>query len=102
MTAPSKQTKARSKAQQDAYETLAPGVRMHKESGDVFIWGMLHSKEVKKKGDYGEDTRKTLTKAKDHIRKNHLRSSKFRQYKVDGVKDAKISGDTMEQIVIER
>lgn len=102
LLAPSKQTQNRSKGQADAYEHIGPGIKVHKESGTVFLFGKIVKKEVIEKGDYGEDRRKSLTKAKDHIRKHFLEATKFRQYKIDGDPSVEVSGDTMDNLVIRK
>lgn len=70
---------ARSEAQKDAYTHINGGLKVHNESGVLYVFGMKVSKKVKEAVDYGADTRKPLTKAKDEIRKL-MKSAKYRQF----------------------
>jgi hypothetical protein len=85
----------RSKAQIEAYDYIAPNIKVHKESGQLYIIGYLVSKTVLIEGSKADelDTRKPLTKAKDAIRKT-LKSTKYRQFILDGavLKTAKVLG----------
>lgn len=102
LVAPSKQSQARSKGQEEAYLNIAPGVRVHKEHGTLQIFGMKIRKNVKEAGDYGEDTRKPLTKAKDAIRKR-MKSTQFRPFNVGQIesRDAiSLSGETANTLVL--
>jgi hypothetical protein len=72
-------SKARSEAQKDAYTHINSGLKVHNESGVLYVFGMKVSKKVKEAVDYGADTRKPLTKAKDEIRKL-MKSAKYRQF----------------------
>jgi hypothetical protein len=71
---------------------LEKGLKMHKETNELYVFGMQVQKTVIEEGEYKEDTRKPLTRAKDEIRKQ-LRTSKYRQFKIDRAEQFKIKGD---------
>ncbi len=92
-------SKARSEGQKDAYTYINECVKIHNETGLIYISGMKVSKKVKEAVDYGEDRRKPLTKAKDEIRKL-MKSTKYRNFifSPSGM-SIKISG---EEIIFEK
>jgi hypothetical protein len=68
---------------QDVYEHVAPGFKMHRETGEVYVFGILTNKEVlevKKERPVRKSSEKTL--AKDRMRRKHTLSGKFREFKV--------------------
>lgn len=83
-----------SKPRMDNFIHLDNGLKMHQETHEFYVWGMEISKKVLVEGEYKEDTRKPLTKAKDYIR-SFLRTSKFRQYKIERAELFTIKGDTL-------
>lgn len=88
-----------SKAQADAYIHLSEGVRMHKESMDVFVAGFLNSKTVLVEGEYPVKNKREKTLCKDAIADHcDLRMSKYRQYKVGGMDSIKITGSTLQML----
>ncbi len=84
-----------SEAQTDAYTTICPNIRLHNETGRIFVFGFKISKTVVKAIDYGRDTRQPLTIAKDKIREQ-LRAPKFRQYAFDKLVEIRMKGETLE------
>jgi len=71
---------------QDLYEHVAPGFKMHRETGEVYVFGILTNKlvlEVKKERPVRNSSQKTV--AKDRMRKKHVMSSRFREFRVDRV-----------------
>jgi hypothetical protein len=71
---------------QDLYEHVAPGFKVHRETGEVYVFGILTNKlvlEVKKERPVRNSSQKTV--AKDRMRKKHVMSSKFREFRVDRV-----------------
>ncbi len=67
----------------DVYEHVAPGFKMHRETGEVYVFGILTNKEVlevKKERPVRNSSEKTL--AKDRMRRKHTLSGKFREFKV--------------------
>lgn len=91
-----KPSKARSKAQQDAYLSFngVKGLRMHVETQKFFIYGMIVRKTETKVLSKKADTRRPLTVAKDVLRKT-LKHTKFRQYEIQSLTDISIKGDTL-------
>lgn len=71
--------KERSEGQKEAYTYINNGIKIHNVTGEVYVFGMKVSKKVKEAIDYGADTRKPLTKAKDELRKL-MKSTKYRQF----------------------
>jgi hypothetical protein len=89
-----KPNKAKSEAQKNAYEHLINGVKMHKETKDLYVFGMKVKKTIVSVGEYKEDTRKPLTKAKDLIR-TKMKSTKYRQYKIESTAKVKVRGNEL-------
>lgn len=84
-----------SEAQQDAYTTICENVRMHNETGRLYIFGFRISKTVLVEGNYGPDTRSKFTKEKDAIREV-LKATKFRQFCLDKLVEIRMNGETLE------
>ena len=76
-----KPNKKRSDAQINAYTIIAKGLKVHNETGSVFIYGSPKTKKVIVKGVYPIVKSQVLTLAKNIIRKNF--SYQYRQYNVD-------------------
>ena len=84
-----------SQAQTDAYLQLTKGVRMHKETMQVYVFGMVQSKKIIIEGDYPATNKREKTICKDTIKKHFdLRSDKVRQYKVGEFDQLKVDGTT--------
>jgi hypothetical protein len=93
-------SRTRSAAQTDAYFRL-PGVnniRIHKETGRVYIDGLVIRKTVKEKGTYKETNSALVTLAKNCIRKS-LKCSKYREFAIDKISDVKINGNRIQIFV---
>lgn len=84
-----------SRGQRDAYTQICNNVRLHDETGRLYINAMKVSKTVLESIDYGRDTRQPLTIAKDKIR-GILKASKFRQYCIDKLVEIRMNGETLE------
>lgn len=84
-----------SKAQQDAYTTIFPNVRVHNETGRVFVFGFKINKVVLIAGNYKSVNSSDLTLAKEKIRAT-LKAPKFRQYALDKIKEVRLNGETLE------
>lgn len=86
-----------SAAQTDAYVQLTPAIKVHKDTGNIHIFGMAISKKVLKAGEYKTVNSADKTIAKRDITKQlNLRAGKFRTFIVSNVNDIKISGETIE------
>ncbi len=86
-----------SEAQTDAYRTIAPNVRLHLDSGRLFVFGFTlpNSKVVLVEGVYPSVKSAPLTIAKDLIRKA-LKATKFRQFAFDKLTSVRLNGETLE------
>lgn len=84
-----------SEAQKDAYTVIVPGVKVHNESGLLYIYGMRTNKNVLVPGNY-----KTVNSRPDTIAKNELKkllkTDKFRQFICSEGKEIKGGGETIE------
>lgn len=87
-------SKSRSQGQINAYDYLNNGLKVHKETGALYVVGMKVKKEVLVQGEYKADTRKPLTVAKDDIRKT-MKSTQYRNYDLSNMGSVKIKGDTL-------
>lgn len=87
---------AQSQAQTDAYISLTPAIRMHKETMQIHIFGQAISKTVLIKGEYKQVNSSQKTLAKNAIKKHlDLRTEKFRDFIVGNIDSIKINGDTL-------
>lgn len=71
----------------DTYEHVAPGFKMHKETGDLYVYGILTNKilvETKKERKPSNSSQKTILK--NEARSKYMISHKFREFKVDRVR----------------
>ena len=84
----------RSEGITNAYTHLGNGLKIHNETQTVYVYGMKVHKRIIEEGIKQEDTRGDLTKAKDAIR-SLLKSTQYRQFKIESSLQYKISGDTI-------
>lgn len=87
-------SKSRSEGQKNAYTYLNNGLKVHNETGKLYVVGMKVKKEVLVQGDYKADTRRPLTIAKDDIRKT-MKSTQYRNYDLSNMGKVTIKGDTL-------
>ena len=73
-------SQARSEAQKDAYVHINEALKIHVDTLELFVFGSKVRKTIVEAVDYGTDTRKPLTKAKDELRKL-MKSTQYRQFK---------------------
>lgn len=95
-----KPNKKKQKAQIEAYTKIEgmPQVKVHNESGKIFVVGYKKSKTIIKKGDYGKPTNsKDLTLAKNIIRKG-MKVDRIGMYSVSNMNGMNANGDTLEFI----
>jgi len=85
----------RSYGQIDAYTNICTGLKVHNETGEIYIWGFRVKKTVIKEGVYPTVKSKPMTIAKNELRKL-LKISKFTQYKVSSINNMKLNGETLE------
>lgn len=81
----------------DTYETIPglPGIKVHRETGEIHVSGLVHSKRVIEAGEYKVVKSSPKTIAKNKIRKE-LPSARFRQYKLDNLKRVAANGEVLE------
>jgi hypothetical protein len=90
---------AQSQGQTGAYIPLAKGVKLHTDTLEVHVFGLLISKELVLKGDNYKPTPnssdKTLGKKAitDHL---DLRTGKFRTFVLGNADNLKVNGETIE------
>ena len=86
-----------SKAQTEAYLPLCQGIRLHKDSGKVHIFGLIDSKTVLCEGDPKKPVNSSpKTIAKNLITKQlGLRAGKFRTFILESVETVKAQGKTI-------
>lgn len=86
-----------SKAQAEAYIRLSPSVKLHKETLNVFVEGMINSKTVLVEGEYPVRNKRVKTLCKEAIGKHcDLRMLKYRIYNVGSMDDLNITGSTLQ------
>lgn len=85
----------RSNGQKDAYTIITSGVKVHNESGLLFIYGFRVSKQVLKEGVYKSVKSSALTIAKNELRKL-LKTNKFKQFSIEIGNELTAKGETIE------
>lgn len=85
----------RSEGQKDAYTVIMGGVKVHNETGLLYVFGYSVKKEVLVEGTYKQVKSSSLTIAKNEIRK-FMKSTKYRQFKIDVGNQLKCVGETVE------
>lgn len=90
-----KPNKNRSNGQKNAYTSITSGLKVHNETGDVYVWGYRVNKTVIKAGEYPKINSRPKTIAKNIIRKG-MKTAKFTQYKVSNIEKMKLNGETLE------
>ena len=84
----------RSNGQIDAYTIVGKGIKVHNESGEIYIFGLRNSKSVLAEGIYPIVNSRPLTIAKNSLKKN-LKSSKFTQFKLSATSVIKANGEEL-------
>lgn len=92
-----KPNKAIQEGLKNAFTSLGNGFKIHNETGELYVYGMLISKYIKSEGAYREDTRKPLTVAKDYLR-GMMKHTQYRQFKINNAKSFTVKGN---KIIIE-
>jgi len=85
-----------SQGQTDAYVPVAKGVKLHKETMQLHIFGMVQNKNLVQAGEYKQvkSADKTLAK-KAWTKYLNLRAGKFRNFVVNSLDSIQITGDTV-------
>ena len=85
-----------SKAQTEAYIQITPAIKLHKETLNVYVTGMVEKKTVIVPGTYPERKKRVKTLCKDAIKKYaNLRMSKYRSLILGNFDKIKVTGDTI-------
>jgi hypothetical protein len=84
----------RSQGQIDAYTIIAKGIKVHNETGEIYIFGLRNSKTIIEQGVYPIVNSRPLTIAKNQLKKD-LKSSKFTQYKLSSTTAIKLNGEEL-------
>jgi hypothetical protein len=77
------------------YPVGLPGIRVHKETGEVYVNGLTEGKVVIEAGEYKVVKSRPLTLAKKEIEKM-IPGSRFRQFILRNVRTAKLNGEVLE------
>ena len=85
----------RSNGQIDAYTTIFSGVKVHNETGKLYVYGYRVNKTVLVKGEYKTVKSRPLTIAKDELRKL-LKTDKFVNFSIELGNEIKANGETIE------
>lgn len=81
----------------ETYVTIPtlPGVKVHRTTGDVYVYGLSEAKVVLEAGTFKKVNSSAKTLAKKAIQRT-LRSGKVRQYNLGSLVSARINGETLE------
>ena len=85
-------SEARSKGQIEAYTIIAKGIKVHNETGEIYVFGLRMKKEIVQEGTYPVVKSRELTISKNVLRKD-LKSSKFTQFKISSMTVIRIAGE---------
>jgi hypothetical protein len=97
---PSQHT-AQSQGQADAYIHLCPGVKLHKDTLNIFISGFLKNKKVLVKGVYPIVNSRDKTIAKDLISSHlKLRMNDYRQYNLGNAEELIVKGSSLQIVKV--
>lgn len=75
----------------DTYVTIAKGIKVHKESGEIYVSGFSRAKAVIEAGTFKTVKSSPKTIAKNKLRKGLL-SGKIRQFALPSTLSAKLNG----------
>ena len=88
-----------SQAQTDAYIHIANGMKLHKETMNVHVYGFFQAEKVnpEQPGEFKSVNSKDKTIAKEYISKQaKFRMLKYRQYDLGNIDQIKIDGTTLQ------
>jgi hypothetical protein len=80
-----------SKAQLDTYTTIAPNVKIHNETEEIYITGYIIRKTIITPGNYKARNKRPKTIAKDTIRKV-FKASQYRQFILKKIGTIRLNG----------
>ena len=85
----------RSNGQIDAYTPIVSGLKVHNETGLLYIYGYRENKTILIEGTYKSVNSSKLTIAKNELRKL-LKTGKFTQYSIEIGNEIRANGETIE------
>lgn len=88
-----------SKAQSDSYLQITNGLRLHIETGKIYLYGATLSKTVLVQGTFKEVNSRELTLCQNAVKKHfNFKTVKFRQYVLDPeqLSEVKAAGQTFQ------
>jgi hypothetical protein len=85
----------RSEGQINAYTNIIKGVKVHNQTGDIYIFGYRENKTILQEGNYPIVNSKPITIAKNELRKL-LRTGKYTQYVISSIGEVRTNGETLE------
>ena len=85
----------RSNGQKDAYTNIFSGVKVHNETGILYVYGYRVNKTVIKEGEYKTVKSSQKTIAKNELKKL-LKTGKFTQYAIEVGNTLTAKGETIE------
>lgn len=85
----------RSKGQTEAYTNICKGIRVHNQTGLLYLYGYRINKTVLLSGTYPTKNSRELTIAKDELRKL-LKTNKFVNFSLQVGNELRMAGDTLE------
>jgi len=88
-------SKSRSDGQKNAYTIITDGIKVHNETGKLYIYGYRVSKTVLEEGSYPIVNHSVSTLAKNELRK-HLKTNNFVNFALDIGNELTVSGNTIE------
>ena len=80
--------------QTNNYYTICKGIKVHKTTGILYIYGMREHKEIITEGNYPSVNSRPLTIAKN-ILKKQLRTGKFKQFVVRNIETLNANKETL-------
>lgn len=85
-----------SSAQIDTYNQVSEGLKSHKDTNELYVYGFLVNKKVLIPGIYKEVKSKPLTIIKNYLTSYlNLKTAKFRLFKVGHMDTIKINGELL-------
>lgn len=84
----------RSNGQIEAYTIVAKGIKVHNETGEIYIFGLRNNKTIIEQGVYPIVNSRPLTIAKNQLKKD-LKSNKFTQFKLSATSVIRTNGQEL-------
>lgn len=92
-----KPSETRSEAQTNAYTIITDGVKVHNDTGQIYVYGRKMAKVVKVKGEYPVVNSRPKTLAKRELENElKLESHLYRQYILDNINQIAIVGRVLD------